>query len=256
MAVTDLRPIDQAVIDVLSSANDAVSASDLFVLCSRKLIDQSLPAANGKRDRPQQLNSLSDFTSHLRSLERLDIEVLGRGNDCVVCFTRAGGLHQHGAPLHDVSAWPPALSAGHDRHQSTSNALNIIEEDGLASNADRECGTAGGRREDVTELAPEALAEVRERVCLVILEQVLTEASATDVQSAMGIEEARHRCVQYLVCFADPVPHFLPICDAASGNRLRRVRDSLVKRAQGGLSAWQARVSVVRASILSPSQMS
>jgi hypothetical protein len=203
----DLRSVDSVVVDLLLTRKEAISASDLFVLCTRMYTEQLLPARLGERERPVQLSSLSTFTAYLRSRRSSSIQVVGRANDCEVRLLQTDSSPQPAFPFGPEDSGQNAARMPRLRETPEASDLSAasstcrrpeIGANGWADSAN----PAPDAMPQGAALHSEALASVRSRLCLTILDFVLEEAAAFSYGAAVSLEEARHRCEQYLVRLA------------------------------------------------------
>ena len=201
MAHTEVEPVGNVVLSILCREKNALSASDLYVLCSRAFAEQRLLGGSV----PEPLHSLDTFTAFLRSLRSSGIHLTSHGNDCDVSLAHAppppdapalSGRDSRASQLpHAPFQFTRAGTPDPSEQSGGSSYYHVREFDGEAGPVT----AAPGLRAASYALPAERLAQIRSRVCALLLDHVLTETGAFCSSSAVGAEDARQRCMKYLV---------------------------------------------------------
>lgn len=205
MSECRVKSVESVVIDILSHHQDALSATDLFVLCTRFFREHVLPGTvgEGATCMPPELHSLDTFTDCLRTLMSSTLRVSGFTNDCEVRLKSRGPQPEGFTVIR--RSWsrdavhrpqhPPELSDPSDNSGGSSN--HFYNDFDVGSTI-----PLGSDRSETRAIFPmqtERLAELRQRVCECLVDHVLTECRCQSISSALPIGDLRHRCMQSLV---------------------------------------------------------
>jgi hypothetical protein len=205
MSECRVKSVESVVIDILSHHHDALSATDLFVLCTRFFREHVLPgtAGEGANCMPPELHSLDTFTDCLRTLMSGTLRISGFANDCEVRLKSRGPQPENFTVV--TRSWsrdaiprpqhPPEVSDPSDDSGNSSN--NFYHDFDVGS-----VTISGAERSEARAPFPlqmERLGELRQRICECLVDHVLTECRCQSISSALPIGELRQRCMQSLV---------------------------------------------------------
>ena len=187
--------MESVVQSFLLGDRESLLAPDLYVLCSRFYKECG-------REIPQQLDSLTTFTAHLRSLHQSSIEVNGDANDCEVKLMRdkrdSGSKFAESGQAASMPASPDPYTRtpGHAEPHRGNSDQQVAD---LQHDSGEGCAEGVDQTSMFEGLPPGNLSEVRRRVCLCIVDFVLSSERLVELQGGVELGDVRNLALQHLV---------------------------------------------------------